>query len=996
VQGIDHHTQQTPHFRIHYTAGSFAEQNLALVGERLEQAYRILSDLLGVDVHDTSVIDVYLSELLVHPPFGSHPSNGAGAFIAAQSGAMQGEPGEAPSSSGYAVASAREIHEVYRADAPGNDLERLLLQLLLAIALGNEQPLPPLIVDGLLAYVVQRLDDFPPDEQAIAQLAQAKAQRALPPLSALLPGPTSETQAIYYPAVASFIDFLIRTYGAGRFQEFVRWLQVGTAEEAAHVAYRSTLTQLEKAWRKTLKVARPGGIVRFIKLSGPYLRPYWPKVIEIVVYLALSVAFSVGLARMQGILLDVALIPRDLHALIVIMSVLVGAFILISLVMLRQDYLSAYVSERMLREMRLRIFALVQRLHVGFFQKMETSDILSRMTNDLDEIEYAFSEALAQGLLMTLTLVAAIAMIFIIDWKLAIVAMAGTPLFFITGYYLGPATARASLQRQQHLAGATGTLQENLGAQSVVKAFGLQERMVSDYARNLNTLFRSSLRLTFLSGVFGLSASSIATAIQLVVLGVGGWLVIGQTLTVGTLFAFLALMAEIIAPMQGISSVIQALQVASGAMERVDELLKAEPAIQDVPNARKVERLSHAIQFKNVAFSYTNDQPTLRNLNVEIPAGANVALVGPSGCGKSTVLNLILRFYDPQQGHVSLDGVDLREAALDSVRGQMGIVFQDNLLFNTSIRENIRLGNLAATGAEVESAAKAAEIHELIMSRPGGYDTVVGERGSRLSGGQRQRIAIARAIIRNPAILLLDEATSALDPRTEAAINSTLERLARGRTTISATHRLASVMNADRIYVFDQGALVEQGTHDELIQRGGLYGQLWQEQSGAGAGAQPTGVEVSRLQGVPLFAHLDRDLLASFAKRLMIERYAAGDVIITQGDVGDKLYLIDRGQVDVLAADPKGRQRSLAVLRTGDHFGEIALLYEMPRSATIRARTAVQLYSLSKDDFNTLLAAVPGLRDQLELIIAERAQLTAARETQGTSLQGDRKGTPLS
>ena len=955
MQGIDHHTQQTPHFRIHYTAGSFAGQNLALVGERLEQAYRILSDLLGIDIRDSTIIDVYLSELLVDPQLG-----------------------EASSGSGYADTSAREIHEVYRADAPGNDLERLLLELLLAIAFGNEHPLPPLIVDGLLAYLIQRLDEFPPGEQPIAELAQAREQRALPSLSALLPGPTPETQAIYYPAAASFVDFLIRTYGADRFQQFVRRLQAGTAEEAAHVAYRSTLTQLEKAWRKTLKVAPPGGIVRFIKLSSPYLRPYWPKVIEIVVYLALSVAFSVGLARMQGILLDVALIPRNLHALIVIMSVLVGAFILISLVMLRQDYLSAYVSESMLREMRLRIFALVQRLHVGFFQKMETSDILSRMTNDLDEIEYAFSEALAQGLLMILTLVAAIAMIFIIDWKLALVAMAGTPLFFITGHYLGPATARASLQRQQHLAGATGMLQENLGAQPVVKAFGLQERMIGDYARSLNTLFRSSIRLTFLSGIFGLSASSIATAIQLVVLGVGGWLVIGQTLTVGTLFAFLALMAEIIGPMQGISSVTQALQVASGAMERVDELLKAEPAIQDAPNAQKLERLSHTIQFENVAFSYNGDQPALHSLNVEIPAGASVALVGPSGCGKSTMLNLILRFYDPQRGHISFDGVDLRDAALDTVRGQMGIVFQENLLFNTSIRENIRLGNLAATAEEVERAAKAAEIHELIMSMPGGYDTIVGERGSRLSGGQRQRIAIARAIIRNPAILLLDEATSALDPRTEAAINSTLERLARGRTTISATHRLASVMTADRIYVFDHGALIEQGAHNELIQKGGLYAQLWQEQNGAGA--QSIGVEVSRLQGVLLFAHLDRELLASFAKRLVIERYAAGDVIITQGDVGDKLYLIDRGQVDVLASDQTGRQRSLAVLRAGDHFGEMALLYEMPRSATIRARTALQLYSLSKDDFDTLLAAVPGLREQLERIIGERAQLTAARE----------------
>lgn len=957
MQGIDHHTQETPHFRIHYTAESFAEQHLTLVGERLEHAYRILADLLSVDVQ---IIDVYLSELLADPK----------------------QPGVVLESLGYAVASTREIHEVYRADAAGHGLQRSLLQVLLAIALGHEHPLPPLIVDGLLGYVMQRLDDASP----MTELVKAKAQRRLPSVNTLLSGPTSETRAIYYPAVASFVDFLIRTYGESRFLEFVRLLQANTAEEAARVAYRRTLTQLEKAWHKTLKVTQPGGILRFIKLSAPYLRPYWLQVVEIVIYLAFSVAFSIGLARMQGILLDTALLPRDLHALAVIMGILVGAFIFISLVLLRQSYLSAYVSESVLREMRLRLFALVQRLHPGFFQTMQTGDILSRMTNDLDEIDYAFSEVLTQGILMIMTLVAAIAMIFIIDWKLAVVAMVGTPLFFIAGRYFGPATARASLERQQHLAEATSTLQENLGAQPIVKAFGLQQRVVSDYSRNLNTLFRSSLRLTFLSGIFGLSVGSIASAIQLTVLGVGGWLVIGGDLTVGTLFAFLALMAQIIDPMQGISGIIQALQQASGAMERVDELLKAEPAIQDIPNPRKLERLSHAIQFENVAFSYTDDQPTLHNLNVDIPAGATVALVGPSGCGKSTVLNLLLRFYDPEQGRVTFDGVDLREAELDSVRGQMGIVFQENVLFNISIRENIRLGNLAATDTEVEDAAKAAEIHELIMSMPEGYDTVVGERGSRLSGGQRQRVAIARAIIRNPAILLLDEATSALDPRTEAAINATLERIARGRTTISVTHRLSSVVNADRIYVFDQGALVEQGTHDELVQHGGLYAQLWQEQSGgAGAVAQYGGVEASRLQRVPLFAHLEHDLLVTFAQRLLIERYSAGDVIISEGDVGEKLYLIARGQVEVLTTNPAYDHRSLAVLRAGDHFGEIALLYDMPRTATIRARTPVQLYSLSKDDFNDLLAAVPGLRDRLEQMMVERAQMSAAQEVQSTS-----------
>ena len=960
MQGINdqtRQTRQTPHFRIHYTAGSFAGQHLAPVSERLEHAYSILANLLGVDEAHASIIDVYLSEMVMSPQ-------------------MMG-------SGGYALASAREIHEVYRADAPGHGLERSLLQVLLAMAFGNEHALPPLIMEGLLAYLTQRLDDSTPDKTVMMELATAKVQGKLPSVVSLFSSLTPETQAINGTATANFVEFLIRTYGERRFQIFVRQLQAGTAEEATRAAYQRTPPQLEKAWYKTLKDARPGGIARFFTLVAPYLRPYWLQVIVVIFGIACSVAFTIGLALAQGLLLNLALLPRNLHALVVIMGAVVVGFLLVSSITLLRYYVSAYVSQSVLRSMRLRIFSLVQHLHPGFFQTIQTGDILSRMTNDIDEIEYALGNVLTQGVQVILSLVAAIVTIFIIDAKLAIIALVGTPFFFLIGRYLGPPIARRSLQRQQNLAQTTSTLQEDLGAQALVKAFGLQQRMISDYSRSLDTLFRSSIGLTFLSGIYGLSASSITYAITLTVLGIGGYLVIGNQLSVGLLFSFLALLGQVIGPMQGISGIIQALQEASGSMERVDELLKAQPAIADRPNARRLQRLSHAIQFEHLVFGYSDGKPTLRNLDMSIPAGTNVALVGPSGSGKSTILNLILRFYDPQQGHVIFDGVDLHEAALDSVRGQMGTVFQDNVLFNISIRENIRLGRLDATDAEVEDAAKAAEIHEFIMSMPEGYDTIVGERGSRLSGGQRQRLAIARAIIRNPAILLLDEATSALDPRTEAAINATLDRIARGRTTISVTHRLSSVVNADRIYVFDQGALIEQGTHTELLERGGLYAQLWSEQSGgAGVEAQNAGVEVSRLQRIPLFAELEPDLLATTAKRLSNERFAAGDVIITQGDIGDKLYLIVRGQVDVLATDPTGRQRLMAVLWPGDHFGEMALMWDMPRTATVRARTAVELYSLNKEDFNTLLATVPGLRDRLEQMVIKRSQTTAQSETQ--------------
>src|SRR5439155_13286238 len=264
------------------------------------------------------------------------------------------------------------------------------------------------------------------------------------------------------------------------------------------------------------------------------------------------------------------------------------------------------------------------------------------------------------------------------------------------------------------------------------------------------------------------------------VLGAGGWLVTGGGLTAGTLFAFLALLAQTVGPLQSIPLATRALRQASGALDRVDELLNASPAIEDAPGARALGPLSRGIAFEGVTFGYGDDRPALRDLSLAIPAGATVALAGPSGCGKSTALALLLRFYDPRGGRVTCDGVDLRGATLDSLRGQIGAVFQESVLFNLSIRENIRLGYPPATDAQVEAAARAAELHDLVAALPEGYDTVAGERGGKLPGGQRRRVAIARAIIRNPSILLLVEATSALDPHTEGAINETLGRLARG------------------------------------------------------------------------------------------------------------------------------------------------------------------------------------------------------------------------
>lgn len=957
----DPEIHQTPHFRIHFMALSFAEQNMATIGTRLENAYSIITDLLGVDIQN-AIIDVHLSELVVQ--FGGQQLGGGG----------------------YAVPSRMQIHDVYVPDAPGDGLERSLLVLLLALATGREHEPAPMFVDGLLARVMQRLGSFPSDEQIAMALTDSKARGEMPSVPALLPGPSTATQSVYYPASAAFIGFLMRTYGIEKVKEFIAGLDPRAPDQAAQMAFKQSISQLDKAWSKTIKSSKSSGMWRFIRQSGGYLKPYKVKVAEIVVYIGVSVAFTIGMAKMQGYLVDKALVPRDKHALAVIMGILVGSFIVVSVMSLRQSYLTAFVSESVLKTMRMRMFSLLQRMHPGYFQNTRTGDLMSRMTSDVAAVQFALTGSMAQGFRMLLTLVAAVVTIYLTDWKLATIGLLGTPLFFISTRWLGPAAARASKERQRQLANSTSNLQENLSAQPVVKAFGLQDRMVADYDTSLNRVFRASIRLTYLTGIYSLSANTVATGINLTVMGVGAWLIVDghlfgiqSNITIGTLFTFLGLMGQVIGPVQNLSSILQGFQQASGAMDRIEELIKIEPAIQDAPGARPIPPVTQVIQLENLSFGYTEAQKILNDLTLSIQAGWKVALVGPSGCGKSTILNMIMRFYDPDGGRVTFDGVDIRDATLDSVRGQMGVVFQDNVLFNISVRENIRLGNLNATDEEVEGACQAAEIHELIMSMPDQYDTLVGERGGRLSGGQRQRVAIARAILRNPAILILDEATSALDPRTEAAINETLERIGRGRTTISVTHRLSSTVNMDRIFVLDRGQLVEMGTHQELLQKGGLYANLWQEQGGGHVRAgQPAtsipGGRESLLQSVPIFAALEPRLLSALAQHLSVQSFSAGDTIITAGEMGDKLYIIHRGQVEVLGNDPIARERRLATLREGDHFGEMALLQEGPRTATVRATTPLEVFTLSKMDFNGLLAAVPQLRALFEQIVSQRAQ----------------------
>jgi ATP-binding cassette subfamily B protein len=345
-----------------------------------------------------------------------------------------------------------------------------------------------------------------------------------------------------------------------------------------------------------------------------------------------------------------------------------------------------------------------------------------------------------------------------------------------------------------------------------------------------------------------------------------------------------------------------------------------------------------------------------------------VAIVGQSGSGKSTLLALLLRFHDPTRGAVRFDGRDVAEATVASLAGQVGAVFQDSILFDATIGDNIRMGDPEASDAGVEAAARAAGIHDFIVTLPEGYRTPAGEGGARLSGGQRQRIALARALVRHPAVLVLDEATSALDPETEAGIVATLNGLRGQQTIVSVTHRLATARDADLIIVMAGGRLLEQGTHEGLLEQKGPYARLWDRQSGfvVSPSGRRAAIEPSRLGAIPLFAHLDSDLLTRFAARFVTVEAPPGRAVFEEGEPGEMLYVIVRGQVDVHRRDADGAERHVTVLEPGDFFGEIALLEEVRRTATVRARSPCLLLALERGDFRELLAEAPRLRRVFE------------------------------
>ncbi len=724
---------------------------------------------------------------------------------------------------------------------------------------------------------------------------------------------------------------------------------------------------------------QPSGIGLIARHTTAALRMRWGLGLLILVGLLIEMGFTAAVPLSFKYLVDYAIIPKNEAMLIAILAALSGGLVVASAAGLGLDYLYAKFSTGLLNDLRWKMFSHLQRLSSGFFARTEASDLVIRFSNDLSSFEHAQQQALDECAQPVLNAALSAILLLTLDWRLGLLALLALPACMIGPRLITSRATAAGYEKKQNESQTAATVQETIATQPLIKAFSLEKSVLARFAERLARQGSASLRVGFLSSLIERTAFIGTLIVQVLVLAVGGYMALRDELSIGSLAAFQALFGNLIEALAASTHYYPTLVQAGAGMKRIQDLLDQPPELADPAGATELPRLAETITFEQVKFGYSAERLNLDELSLTIPAGASVAFVGPSGSGKSTVLTLLTRFYEPLEGKVIIDGRDLRSVSRESWRNQLGIVFQDSILFNTSIRENIRMGKLGASDSEIEHVARMAELHEAILAMPEGYETPVGERGARLSGGQRQRIAIARALLRDPAVLVLDEATSALDAATEASINHALERAGQGRSVISVTHRLAAVIKMDHIFVMEGGRLIEQGRHAELLALGGTYARLWEKQSGftieESGGAK---VEGSRLQAIPMLQGLGQDELTALAELFITDRCPADREVFRQGDPGDRFYLIVRGRLTVWVKTPDGGEQKVRTMDDGDYFGEIALMENTTRTATVRTSTDCIFLTLARDQFLKLLEHQPKLRQSVQQVVAERLKTSDA------------------
>lgn len=561
-----------------------------------------------------------------------------------------------------------------------------------------------------------------------------------------------------------------------------------------------------------------------------YVKPYLPRLIIAGLCTILAAAGNLYVPWIIKDVIDRVLAEKDAMMLNTISLGIIVVFFLRGIFFYGQTYLMAYAGQRVIIDIRLAVYRQLQRLSLSFYEKRKTGTIMSYVTNDVGALQGALIDNVIELLTEGFVLLGSIIAMIYLDWKLTLFTFSTFPLVLIVIDYFGKKIRSSGSLIQERTADITSILQESISSARIIKSFVREDYEIKRFDRENVLNFKASIKNSQQMAALTPTIEFVAALGVTAIIWCGGREVISGVLTPGSLIAFLVYAVNISNPIKRLSRVYGNIQRALAAAQRVFDILDLQPEIQEIADAKPLPYIKGDVRFENVSFSYNPNEPVLTELSFANKAGQMVAIVGPSGAGKSTIANLLPRFYDITAGKIFIDDLDIKSVTLDSLREQIGIVPQETMLFNGTVYDNIRYGNLQATREEIEQAARDANAEKFILQLPAGYETMLGDRGVNLSGGQRQRIAIARAILKNPRILILDEATSALDTESEHVVQEALDRLMVGRTSFVIAHRLTTIQRADMILVLDKGKLVETGTHEQLLDKGGLYARLHQVQ----------------------------------------------------------------------------------------------------------------------------------------------------------------------